>query len=205
MRDRVLAWLAENVSAHRLQHILGVEQMCVELAHRHQVNPSKAAQAGLMHDLAKFFKPHRLLEMAKQNGIEIDSICAANPHLLHADVSAIVAREEFGVTDEEILEAIRNHTLGRPNMSSLSCIVFVADALEPNRGDRPELEAMRQISWQNIYKSVQQTCDYSLKYLLDSHKIIHPRVISTRNWALQIVKKQVETADAIAQSSKTIV
>jgi len=201
MRDRVLAWLADNVSAHRLQHILGVEQMSVELAYRHQVNPQKAAQAGLMHDLAKFFKPSRLLEMAKHNGVEIDSICAANPHLLHADVSAIVAQEEFGVTDEEILEAIRNHTLGRPHMNPLSCIVFVADALEPNRGDTPELEAMRQMSWQNIYKGVQQTCDYSLKYLLDSHKIIHPRAISTRNWALQIVKKQLETAEAIAQSS----
>ena len=63
---------------------------------------------------------------------------AATPHLLHADVSAIVARDEFGVKDKEILEAVRNHTLGRPGMSHLSCIVFVADVLEPNRGDSPQ-------------------------------------------------------------------
>jgi HD superfamily phosphohydrolase YqeK len=79
-------------------------------------------------------------------------------------------------------------------MSPLSCIVFVADALEPNRGDTPELEAMRRVSWQNLYRSVQQTCDYSLKYLLDRHKTIHPRAILTRNWALQIVIKQLEVA-----------
>jgi predicted HD superfamily hydrolase involved in NAD metabolism len=194
MRDRVLAWLADNVSAHRLQHILGVEQMCIELAHRHQVDPNKAAQAGLMHDLAKFFKPSRLLEMAKKEGMEIDPLCETNPHLLHADASAIVARDEFGVCDREILEAIQNHTLGRPQMNSLSCIVFVADVLEPNRGNTPELEAMRRVSFQNLYKSVQQTCDYSLKYLLDSHKTIHPRTILTRNWALQIVKNQIKTA-----------
>lgn len=192
MRDRVITWLADNVSAHRLQHIIGVEQMCVELACLHRIDPHKAAQAGLMHDLAKFFKPTRLLEMAKKEGLEIDSVCQENPHLLHADASAIVARNEFGVADEEILDAIRNHTLGRPHMSPLSCIVFISDALEPNRGDSPELEAMRRVSWQNLYKSVQQTCDYSLKHLLASHKTIHPRAILTRNWALQIVKKQTE-------------
>jgi predicted HD superfamily hydrolase involved in NAD metabolism len=194
MRERVLVWLAENVSAHRLQHILGVEQMCIELARCHQIDPDRAAIAGLMHDLAKFFQSNRLLELAKQNEIEIDPIFETNPHLLHADVSAIVARDEFGVSDPEILDAIRNHTLGRPQMSPLSCIVFVADALEPNRGDTPELEAMRRVSWQNLYRSVQQTCDYSLKYLLDRHKTIHPRAILTRNWALQIVIKQLEVA-----------
>lgn len=192
MREQVLSWLAKNVSEHRLQHILGVEQMSIDLAKRHHLDPHKAAQAGLMHDLAKFFKPSRLLEMAKAHQIEIDEVCSANPHLLHADVSAIVAQEEFGVTDEEILMAIRNHTLGRPQMSDLSCVVFVADALEPNRGDSIELEALRQESWQNLYQGVYQTCDYSLKYLLNSYLTIHPRTVLTRNWALQIVKQQIK-------------
>lgn len=190
MRKRVLAWLADNVSAHRLQHILGVEQLCRQLACHHQINPEKAAQAGLLHDLAKFFPPKKLLEMAAEAGLTIDPIQAAHPHLLHAEVSALVAREEFGIEDGEILAAISNHTLGSPQMEPLSCIVFVADALEPNRGNTPELEAMRQVSWQNLYGSVQQTCDYSLKYLLEKNLTIHPRAILTRNWALQMVKEQ---------------
>ena len=191
MRERVLAWLADNVSAHRLQHILGVEQMCLQLAHHHGVNPQKAAQAGLMHDLAKFFPPPQLLAMARQEGIEIDAVCGANPHLLHAEVSAILARDQFGVEDEEILTAIGNHTLGSPQMDLLSCIVFVADALEPNRGQTPDLEAMRQVSWHNLYQGVQQTCDYSLKHLLNTSRTIHPRSVLTRNWALQMAKHQV--------------
>lgn len=192
MRDQVLTWLSNNVCEHRLQHILGVEQMCIQLAHQYGVDPQQAGKAGLMHDLAKFFPPTMLLQMAQDDGMEIDSVCRAEPHLLHADVSAIVARDEFGVKDQEILTAIRNHTLGSPEMSFLSCIVFVADTLEPNRGDSPELELMRQVSWQNLYKSVRQTCDFSLKYLLNTHKAIHPRTILTRNWALQIVKKQAQ-------------
>lgn len=191
MRDQVLAWLAENVSAHRLQHILGVEQTCIQLAQRHQVDEKKAAQAGLMHDLAKFFKPNKLLEMATKEGIAIDPICEANPHLLHADVSAIVAREQFGINDREILTAIANHTLGSPQMSPLSCILFVADATEPNRGNTPQLEVMRQVSWQNLDQSVQQTCDYSLRSLIENQRLIHPRTILTRNWALNLVKQQI--------------
>lgn len=184
LRDRVLEWLADNVSPQRLQHILGVEQMCIQLAVCYGVDQQQAAMAGLMHDLAKFFSTNRLLTIAQSEGIKIDSICATHPHLLHADVSAIVARVEFGVDDEEILAAIRNHTLGSPQMSKLSCVVFVADALEPNRGNTPELVTLRRIAQENLYQSVQQTCDYSLRYLLSHQKIIHPRVILTRNWAL---------------------
>lgn len=191
MRSQVLAWLADNVSSHRLQHILGVEQMCLQLARQHRVNPEKAARAGLMHDLAKFFPPPQLLAMVRQEGWEIDPVCAANPHLLHADASAIVARERFGVRDEETLTAIRNHTLGSPHMSPLCCIVFVADALEPNRGSTPELEAMRQGSRHNLYRSVQQACDYSLKHLLNTSRTIHPRAVLTRNWALQMAKQSL--------------
>jgi predicted HD superfamily hydrolase involved in NAD metabolism len=182
--------LADNVSARRLQHILGVEQMCIELARCHQVNEHQAAIAGLMHDLAKFFPASRLLQMARAEGMTIDSICATHPHLLHAEVGAIVARDEFGIDDKNVLAAISNHTLGSPEMSRLSCIVFVADALEPNRGNTPELAAMRQVARENLYKSVRQTCEYSLRYLINNNKIIHPRTILTRNWALAIANQK---------------
>lgn len=190
MREQVIDWLKQEVPPARLRHILGVEQMAIELAKTHELNQLKAAQAGLMHDLAKYFKPQRLLQMAQQNGVEVDAICDNNPHLLHADVSAIVAQQQFKIKDQEILEAIRNHTLGRPEMSKLSCVIFVADALEPNRGETPQLDKMREVSFTNLYKSVWQTCDYSLKYLLDTRRSIHPRAILTRNWALQKASKK---------------
>jgi predicted HD superfamily hydrolase involved in NAD metabolism len=133
-----------------------------------------------MHDLAKYFKPNVLLQIARDAGIEVDPVCEATPHLLHADVSAIVAREEFGMQDESVLQAIALHTLGRPGMSLLSCVVFVADSLEPGRGSTPELEALRQVSRQDLYKAVWLTCDYSLRFLLASRCLIHPRTILTR-------------------------
>jgi predicted HD superfamily hydrolase involved in NAD metabolism len=75
-------------------------------------------------------------------------------------------------------------------MGRLSCVVFIADALEPNRGDNAELSAMRITATKNLYKCVQQTSDYSLKYLVSEQKIIHPRTILTRNWALAKAKKK---------------
>ncbi|MDY7015130.1 MAG: bis(5'-nucleosyl)-tetraphosphatase (symmetrical) YqeK [Cyanobacteriota bacterium] len=183
-RDRVLAWLAENVPPPRVRHILGVEQLAVDLARHHHLDPERARTAGLLHDLAKYYKPDRLLAMARAEGLEIDPVCELNPHLLHADVSAIVARDEFGIEDEAILHAIANHTLGNPHMSALSCVVFVADTLEPSRGQTPELEALRQTSRDNLYESVWKTSDYTLRFLLDGRRFVHPRAVLTRNWAL---------------------
>lgn len=189
MRDRVIAWLKENVSQHRLEHILGVEQTCIDLARCHGLDPHQAAQAGLLHDLAKFFPPQKLLKIANEAKIPVDEICASSPHLIHADIGAVIAQQEFRISDREILTAISNHTLGTPGMSKLSCLLFVADALEPNRGDNAELNAMRKTACENLYKCVQQTSDYSLKYLVSKQKIIHPRTILTRNWALAKAKE----------------
>lgn len=190
LRDRVIRWLQRNVPISRLQHILRVEQCSIELAQRHQLDREQAAQAGLMHDLAKFFKPQRLLQMAQAEGIVLDPVDVANPHLLHAAVGAIVARDEFGIQDEAVLDAIRNHTLGCPGMSALSCVVFLADSLEPGRGDTPELDVLRQSSQQDLYRAVWLTCDESLRYLLSRAQQIHPRMVLTRNWALGLAHKK---------------
>lgn len=200
MRDQVLTWLADNVPASRLQHILGVEQMSVELARHYHLDVEKAAYAGLMHDLAKYFKPSVLLQMARDEGIEIDPVCEATPHLLHAEVSAIVARDQFGMQDGAVLRAIAHHTLGRPGMSPLCCVVFLADSLEPSRGDTPQLERLRELSQQDLYKAIWLTCDYSLKFLMDSRCLVHPRTILTRNWALSLSSQKVEPGSQLTDT-----
>jgi predicted HD superfamily hydrolase involved in NAD metabolism len=189
MRAQVITWLRENVSEHRVNHILGVEAMSIELAQYHHLDVDKAALAGLMHDLAKYFKPQRLLAMAQTEGLELDEVDWATPHLLHADVGAIVARDEFQVTDPEILQAIANHTLGRPGMSALSCVVFLADSLEPGRGDDEILQTLRRTSSEDLIRAVWHTCDYSLQNLMSTRKQIHPRTVRTRNWAMTTALK----------------
>jgi predicted HD superfamily hydrolase involved in NAD metabolism len=165
--------------------------MAAQLAQQHHLDPNKAAQAGLLHDLAKYFKPDRLLAMARTEGLEIDPVDQANPHLLHAQVSALVARDQFDVQDKAILQAIGNHTLGRPGMDLLSCVVFLADSLEPGRGNSPELEVIRQVCQQDLCQAVWMTCDRLLKELMETRRLIHPQMIMTRNWALQKSKAKL--------------
>jgi predicted HD superfamily hydrolase involved in NAD metabolism len=190
LRQSVLSWLETQVPPSRIEHVLRVEAMAIELAVQHHHAPDHAAQAGLMHDLAKYFKPQRLLDMALAHGLQIDPVDEANPHLLHADVGAIVAQEEFGITHNGVLRAIANHTLGSPHMDALSCIVYLADSLEPGRGDTSELHQMRQVAHQDLSEAVWLTADYSLKKLLEKHRLIHPRALQTRNWFMQEVRQR---------------
>ncbi|GAB4155428.1 MAG: bis(5'-nucleosyl)-tetraphosphatase (symmetrical) YqeK [Cyanobacteria bacterium J069] len=200
LRDRVLAWLQTQVPEARVRHVLGVEELAIALAETHHLDRQRAALAALMHDLAKYFKPQTLLGMAGQSGLQLDPVDRADPHLLHADVGAIVARQEFGVRDEDVLAAIANHTLGQPGMSALSCVVFLADTLESGRGDTAELNQLRQVSQQNLTKAVWMTCDYTFKHLLDKGRLIHPRALQTRNWFLQADLGRWSSPAAAAQS-----
>ncbi|NJK41586.1 MAG: HD domain-containing protein [Acaryochloridaceae cyanobacterium SU_2_1] len=185
-REAVLAWLVEQVPPARLHHILRVEEMACQLAEHHDLAVDQAAQAGLMHDLAKYFGPERLLQIATDQGWTLDPVELANPHLLHAPVSAVVAQQEFAVQDQAILDAIRHHTLGKPQMSSLSSVVFLADSLEPGRGDRPQLEEARHLAQTNLIDAVACVCDLTLKHLIKTHRLIHPQMVLTRNWAWQV-------------------
>ncbi len=189
-RQQVLNWLRQHVPPSRVAHILRVEQLAIALAQQHSLNAAQAAQAGLMHDLAKYFKPKTLLAMAAAAELPIDPVDQSNPHLLHANVSALVAQQEFQVDDLEVLAAIADHTLGRPEMAPLSCVVFLADSLEPGRGDTVALNDLRQISQQNLTKAVWMTCDYTFRYLLDTHQLLHPTALHTRNWFLQADTRQ---------------
>jgi predicted HD superfamily hydrolase involved in NAD metabolism len=189
-RKKVLRWLSENLPEKRLKHVLRVEDMAISLAQHHQLDVERAAQAGLMHDLAKYFKPKRLLEMAIAEGLPLDPVYESNPHLLHADVGAIVARDEFGVQDEEVLNAIRNHTLGSAGMSPLSCVVYLADSLEPGRGSTSELEGLRKACRDDLHRAVWLTSDSTMRSLLSSQHLIHPRALQTRNWAMQMTHQK---------------
>lgn len=180
----MLAWLDQHMPRPRVAHSLRVEAMAVDLAQHHGLNSVKAAQAGLMHDLAKYFPTDHLLAMAQTAGLEIDPVDEAYPHLLHAEVSALVAQEDLGMADPEVLAAIANHTLGRPAMAPLSCVVFLADTLEPGRGKGDDLKRLRRLSYQNLTQAVYETCDYTFTHLIHQSRPIHPRAVLTRNWFL---------------------
>jgi predicted HD superfamily hydrolase involved in NAD metabolism len=118
---------------HRYAHILRVARTAERLASAHGLDPLPARIAGLLHDLARLYPGERLLRECAERGLPVDAFERANPVVLHARLSAELAREDFGVADEAILAAIRKHTVAAATMGPLDEIVYLADGLEPGR------------------------------------------------------------------------
>lgn len=118
---------------HRYAHSVRVARCADILAKRHGVSARKARVAGMLHDLARLYSGQRLIAESQARGFTISTVEREHPTLLHARVGAALARELFGVEDDEVLSAIEKHTVGADAMSPLDCVVYLADSLEPNR------------------------------------------------------------------------
>ncbi len=130
----ILSWLKENLSEERYSHSLGTAECAKDLAKKYNLDEEKAYTAGLLHDCAKCFTNEKLKEIIDKN-LHVEECEMLNYKTLHAPVSAYIAEKDFGVTDNEILSAIRWHTLGKLNMTEFEKIIFLADKIEPNTRD----------------------------------------------------------------------
>lgn len=140
--DFINNWLKENLSEERYFHTLGTADCAKELAQKFNLNSDKAYIAGLLHDCAKCFSNEKLLEIIHEH-LQVEECEMLNYKTLHAPVSAYIAENEFGVTDREILSAIRWHTLGKLDMTDFEKIVFLADKIEPNTRDKEYSDKIR--------------------------------------------------------------
>lgn len=126
----ILNWLKENLDEQRLLHSLGCAQFAVVLAKKYGQDEQKAYLAGLLHDCAKCFNKDKMVQIARK--LDLDKSEMSNFKVIHAPVSAYIAKTELGVNDNEILSSIRWHTLGKFCMSDFEKIIFLADKVEPN-------------------------------------------------------------------------
>ena len=134
--EEIESWLKENLCEERYLHSLGVMEASVELAQMFNMDVEKAKITGLLHDAAKCFSNEKLLEIIHQHIPEVHDCELLNYKTLHAPVSAYLAKSQFGIEDQEILDAIRWHTLGRCNMSDFEKIIFLADKIEARTRDK---------------------------------------------------------------------
>lgn len=105
-------------------------ETAVKLAEMYNLCNEKAYTAGLLHDCAKCFTKEKLTAIINEH-LELDKDELINPKTYHAPVGAYFAKTFFNIDDEEILSAIRWHTLGKPDMSDFEKIIFIADKIEP--------------------------------------------------------------------------
>lgn len=168
-RDKILDRLKSKINEKRFEHSIGVEYTAACLAFAHGEDLEKARLAGLLHDCAKGIPTKEKLEKAKKHRVSINQFEMSNPDLLHAKLGAYYAKAKYNVTDEDILNAIASHTTGRPGMSLLEKIIFVADYIEPNRKPIYELDIIRKEAFEDIDKCVIHILKNTLDYLEKSN------------------------------------
>lgn len=183
--------LKKLMDKERYQHTIGVSYTSACLAMCYDVDFETAYLAGLLHDCAKYLTDEEKLAMAEKAGLPIADCERKSPGLLHAALGAYLAETVYGVTDPEILSAIRLHTIGKPEMTMLEKIVFVADYIEPNRPNFPMFKEIRHEAFHDIDKAVYMAAKRSMDYLIEKGThVLDPRSMDTIDYYGELVKKK---------------
>lgn len=183
-RSELIDHLEKALKDKRFQHVLRVEETAVKLAEQYGVDVEKASIAGLCHDYAKQRPDEDFIAEIKKKGL--------NPLLLdygnaiwHGVVGAELIKDELGIWDEDILNAVRHHTTGAPVMTKLEQVIYMADYIEPGR-DFVGVKKARVITAANLQAGVAYQTKHTLAYLIENGKPVYSKTIDTYNaWVPQ--------------------
>ncbi len=167
-------------SKERYQHSIGVAKEAMKLARIYGQDEVKARYAGLLHDITKEENFNSQLKLAKKYGIIVGNIEKACPKMLHQITGAGYVRHELGIEDEDICAAIESHTTGKVAMTMFEKIIFIADLTEENR-DFDDIEMFRELAYKDIDKAMLYALDLTIRKIIDSGAILHPRTMEARN------------------------
>lgn len=182
--------LRSTLSAHRFRHVQSVARSAVFLAKLYDADVERVRLAALLHDCAKGREQEYFRQLHEKGILKAEDWMPAPS--FHAYLGGFVAREVYGVQDNEVLEAIAAHTTGSSTMSQTAKIVFLADEIEPYR-DFPFVVHLRALSMKNLDRAVLAGMDASLRFLMKKEQVIDPASLFARN-ALIKKKQEQETA-----------
>ena len=179
-----LPWLREQVTPYmnerRIAHVAGCEGEAVLLAMHYGADADAAAQAAILHDITKKLSYEEHLQLCEKYGIICDKSQLQNEKLLHAVTGAALARDLFGVSDE-IYSAIRYHTTGKPDMTLLEKILYLADYIEPTR-DFEGVELLRELAYKDLDKTMLTALSMSLQEVRSYGVKPHEDTQNAYNW-----------------------
>lgn len=172
--------IKKQLSEKRYAHSMRVAETAIKLAEAHGADTEKAKIAGILHDYCKEYPVKEQIRIAVDAGLLSSKEDLLMPQVLHGPVAAQLLRGEGVIDDEEILQAIRFHTTGHPEMGTLAKIIFISDYIEPGR-KTPHLEGLFELAEKDLDACVVEIIDRTTVYLLDGQKLIHETMIECRN------------------------
>ena len=157
--------LKKYMDEERFIHTQGVMYTACALAMCHNADMNQARLAGLLHDCAKCIPNSKKLKICQRENIPVSAAEEASPDLLHAKLGVYISKEKYGVTDREVRQAVRYHTTGRPEMTLLEKIIYIADYIEPGRDKAPNLPTVRRLAFQDLDETMYVILKDTLEYL----------------------------------------
>lgn len=172
-KEKMLQIVKKQLTEQRYQHTLGVVQTAVQLAERYGADQKKAEAAAIFHDYAKFRKVEEMAEIIRMSSDIPKDLLEYDKELWHAPVGAYLIQHEVGITDEEVLDAIRFHTTGRVGMSRLEKVVCLADYIEPGRHFLG-VEDVRKTAEQDLNQALAQSLYNTILFLEKKKQKVYP-------------------------------
>ncbi|MDQ0231566.1 bis(5'-nucleosyl)-tetraphosphatase (symmetrical) YqeK [Metabacillus malikii] len=181
-REAALEIVKKQLTEHRYTHTIGVMETAIRLAELFGANQKKAETAAIFHDYAKFRPKEEMKKIIIEQKLP-SILLKHNSELWHAPVGAYLVEKEVGIRDKDVLNAIKYHTSGRPNMTLLEKIIYVADYIEPNR-HFPGVEEVRQLAENDLEQALLKSMQNTIMFLLKKNQAIFPETIETYNWII---------------------
>lgn len=166
-----------RLTPRRFEHSLAVAKQAEHLARKYGCDPDKARVAGLLHDILKDTDGDSQLQILQDFGILLDTVEKTAPKLWHARAGAAFIEHILGITDPDILNAVRYHTTGRAGMSPLEIVLYLADFTSADR-TYPDVEVLRGLTEENLDKAMHYAVEYTINDLLQEGCAVHPDTLA---------------------------
>lgn len=189
-KEQMKEKLSAALTDHRFTHSLGVVETAVKMAQIFGADVKKTEIAALLHDCAKQIPHHEQLLMCKEFNIPLDEIKEKQLGLLHAELGAYLAERDYGITDKEILDAIRYHTLGRENMTDIEKILYLSDIIEPNRREFEGLEDLRRLCFSDLDLALLYGFGLSISHINRTGNLLHPQTIEAERFIREKLRRE---------------
>ncbi|MGG3943480.1 bis(5'-nucleosyl)-tetraphosphatase (symmetrical) YqeK [Peribacillus psychrosaccharolyticus] len=189
-REVALELVEKQLTERRYQHTLGVTESAIELANRYGADVKKAELAAIFHDYAKFRPKDEMRGIIVSQGMT-STLLDFHSELWHAPVGAYLVEKEAGITNTEILDAIRYHTSGRVGMTLLDKVIYLADYIEPGRLF-PGVDEVRETAKISLNQAVIEAMRNTIVFLMKKKQAVYPDTFHSYNDLIMKTKEKIE-------------
>lgn len=180
--------LKEKLTPSRLYHSICVAEQAHHLAEKFGADTEKAYTAGLIHDIMRYEPPEEMLKLIDSDGkYKLTPLERKIAVTLHAVAGEVYLRTKLGVTDEEILSAVRYHTTGKEDMTLLEKIIYVADLTSEDR-DYPDVAEVRETAEQSLEKATLRGLSFTIESNAQKNKPIHIDTVKAYNYLAERIE-----------------